>query len=111
MRWDPGTEFHPHMHMGGEEILVLEGTFSDEHGDYPAGTWMRSPHASEHQPFSREGCLIYVKVGHLLPPGRVNVACEGRSEISQSQETGTRAGRHLGMRVSRLGTRDRLDNW
>ena len=55
------------MHMGGEEILVLEGTFSDEHGDYPAGTWMRSPHASEHQPFSREGCLIYVKVGHLRP--------------------------------------------
>ena len=65
MRWEPGTKFHPHMHMGGEEILVLEGTFSDEHGDYPAGTWMRSPHASEHQPFSREGCLIYVKVGHL----------------------------------------------
>ena len=47
--------------------LVLEGTFSDEHGDYPAGTWLRSPHASEHQPFSHEGCLIYVKVGHLRP--------------------------------------------
>ena len=67
VRWDPGTHFHPHMHMGGEEILVLEGTFSDEHDDYRAGTWIRSPHASEHQPFSREGCLIYVKVGHLLP--------------------------------------------
>ena len=72
VRWAPGTEFHPHMHMGGEEILVLEGTFSDDLGNYPAGTWIRSPHASQHQPFSREGCLIYVKVGHLVPTPAVS---------------------------------------
>ncbi|MEM8605970.1 MAG: cupin domain-containing protein [Myxococcota bacterium] len=65
VRWAPGTQFHPHMHMGGEEILVVEGVFSDEFGDYPAGTWIRSPHASRHRPFSEEGCLIYVKTGHL----------------------------------------------
>ncbi|MBT9532269.1 MAG: cupin domain-containing protein, partial [Pseudomonas sp.] len=46
-------------------ILVLEGTFQDEQGDYPAGTWLRNPHGSSHRPFSTEGCLIYVKVGHL----------------------------------------------
>ncbi len=67
VRWQPGTEFLRHRHFGGEEILVLEGVFSDEHGDYPAGTWLRSPHLSEHTPFSRPGCLIYVKVGHLGP--------------------------------------------
>jgi anti-sigma factor ChrR (cupin superfamily) len=39
--------------------------FSDEFGDYPIGTWIRSPHRSRHQPFSEPGCLIYVKVGHL----------------------------------------------
>ena len=65
VRWAPGTQFNPHQHWGGEEILVLEGTFSDEHGDYPKGTWLRSPHKSKHQPFSKEGCLIYVKTGHL----------------------------------------------
>ena len=65
VRWAPGTRFLPHTHWGGEEILVLEGTFQDEHGDYPAGTWIRSPHLSRHHPFSTEGCLIYVKVGHL----------------------------------------------
>jgi anti-sigma factor ChrR (cupin superfamily) len=65
VRWAPGTYFQPHTHWGGEEILVLEGVFSDEHGDYPAGTWIRSPHLSRHQPFSKPGCLIYVKVGHL----------------------------------------------
>ena len=67
VRWAPQTYFNPHRHYGGEEILVLEGTFSDEHGDYPALSWLRSPHLSQHQPFSREGCLILVKVGHLLP--------------------------------------------
>jgi len=65
VRWAPGTYFQPHTHWGGEEILVLEGVFSDEYGDYPAGTWLRSPHLSRHQPFSEPGCLIYVKVGHL----------------------------------------------
>ncbi|MBK6601898.1 MAG: cupin domain-containing protein [Betaproteobacteria bacterium] len=65
VRWAPGTHFQAHTHWGGEEIFVLEGTFSDELGDYPAGTWIRSPHLSRHQPFSKPGCLIYVKVGHL----------------------------------------------
>lgn len=65
VRWAPETKFTPHRHFGGEEILVLEGVFSDENGDYPAGTWLRSPHMSVHHPFSKEGCLIYVKTGHL----------------------------------------------
>ena len=66
VRWAPDTYFNPHRHYGGEEIFVLEGVFSDEHGDYPQGSWLRSPHLSQHQPFSREGCLILVKTGHLL---------------------------------------------
>jgi anti-sigma factor ChrR (cupin superfamily) len=67
VRWAPGTRFQRHTHFGGEEILVLEGVFSDENGDYPAGTWIRSPHLSTHTPHSDPGCLIYVKVGHLAP--------------------------------------------
>ena len=66
VRWAPETFFQRHTHWGGEEIFVIEGVFSDEHGDHPAGTWLRSPHLSRHQPFSRPGCLILVKVGHLL---------------------------------------------
>ena len=65
VRWAPGTRFQAHTHWGGEEIFVLEGTFSDEYGDYPADSWLRNPHLSRHQPFSDEDCLIYVKVGHL----------------------------------------------
>ena len=65
VRWAPGTFFNPHRHYGGEEIFVVEGVFEDEHGRYPQGCWIRSPHLSQHQPFSREGCLILVKTGHL----------------------------------------------
>jgi hypothetical protein len=66
VRWAPETRFNPHTHVGGEEILVLEGVFRDEHGSYPAGTWIRSPHMSNHRPFTGpEGATILVKLGHL----------------------------------------------
>ncbi|MBL4614372.1 MAG: cupin domain-containing protein [Magnetovibrio sp.] len=65
VRWQPGTHFSHHSHPGGEEIYVIEGTFQDEHGRYPVGTWVRNPNGSPHTPFSDEGCLIYVKTGHL----------------------------------------------
>lgn len=67
VRWAPGTRFTPHEHWGGEEVFVLEGIFQDEHGSYPAGSWIRSPHLSRHAPWSDEGCLILVKTGHLTP--------------------------------------------
>ena len=66
VRWGPSTRFMPHQHGGGEEILVLDGVFEDEHGMYPKGSWLRSPHLSEHNPFTGpDGALIYVKTGHL----------------------------------------------
>lgn len=68
VRWAPHTQFNLHSHRGGEEILVLDGVFYDEHDRYPKGTWIRSPHLSQHTPFTKEeGALIYVKVGHLSP--------------------------------------------
>lgn len=66
VRWAPDTQFNRHIHVGGEEILVLQGLFRDEHGEYPAGSWLRNPRYSEHTPFTGpEGALIYVKVGHI----------------------------------------------
>jgi anti-sigma factor ChrR (cupin superfamily) len=65
VRWAPGTVFQPHGHPGGEEIFVLEGVFQDEHGTYPAGSWLRNPPGSVHRPWSEAGCTIWVKTGHL----------------------------------------------
>ncbi|MCX7244846.1 MAG: cupin domain-containing protein [Burkholderiales bacterium] len=66
VRWAPQTYFNAHKHYGGEEIFVIDGVFEDEYGCYPSGSWIRSPHMSGHQPFSKEGCTIFVKTGHLL---------------------------------------------
>ena len=66
VRWAPQTYFNSHKHYGGEEIFVVDGVFEDEYGRYPSGSWIRSPHLSGHQPFSKEGCTIFVKTGHLL---------------------------------------------
>lgn len=63
--WPKNEVFQAHTHFGGEEIVVISGTFMDEHGVYPAGTWLRSPHLSKHFPRVEEETLIYVKVGHL----------------------------------------------
>lgn len=65
VRYTLGGAFPEHTHPEGEEILVLAGEFADEHGRYPEGTWIRSPHMSAHTPFSKAGCLIYVRVGGL----------------------------------------------
>lgn len=62
VRYAPGSLFPPHTHGGGEEFIVLDGVFQDEHGDYPVGTYVRNPPTSRHQPASKTGCTIFVKL-------------------------------------------------
>ena len=65
VRYDAGAGYTAHNHPGGEEIIVLEGIFSDENGDYPAGTYIRNPQGSHHQPFSQDGCVLLVKLNQF----------------------------------------------
>lgn len=62
VRYAPGSKFSAHTHTGGEEFIVLEGVFQDEHGDFPAGTYVRNPPTSQHTPGSEPGCTIFVKL-------------------------------------------------
>jgi anti-sigma factor ChrR (cupin superfamily) len=62
VRYAAGSKFSPHVHGGGEEFLVLEGVFQDEHGDYPPGSYIRNPPQSSHTPSSELGCIIFVKL-------------------------------------------------
>jgi quercetin dioxygenase-like cupin family protein len=62
VRYAPDSHFPGHEHALGEEFIVLEGEFGDEHGRYPAGTYVRNPPGSRHVPFSDPGCLIWVKL-------------------------------------------------
>lgn len=67
VRYAPGSRFAAHEHPGGEEILVLEGTFQDRNGNYPAGSYMRNPPGSSHEPASETGCTILVKLRQFGP--------------------------------------------
>lgn len=67
VRYPPGSRFPSHVHGGGEEFLVLEGTFADENGTYPAGFYVRNPPGSRHAPFSEAGCTIFVKLRQFDP--------------------------------------------
>jgi anti-sigma factor ChrR (cupin superfamily) len=62
VRYAAGSSFHSHMHPGGEEFLVLDGVFEDEHGRYPVGSYVRNPPGSAHAPRSSEGCIIFVRL-------------------------------------------------
>ncbi len=62
VRYAPGSAFPRHIHGGGEEILVLDGTFQDEHGNYPSGCYFRNPPGTSHIPASAEGCTIFVRL-------------------------------------------------
>ena len=62
VRYAPNSKFSAHVHGGGEEFIVLEGVFQDEHGDYPVGSYIRNPPQSSHTPSSQEGCIIFVKL-------------------------------------------------
>ena len=65
VRYAAGSAFPPHGHPLGEEYIVLEGEFADEHGRHPAGTYVRNPPGSHHTPYSDPGCLIFVKLRQM----------------------------------------------
>jgi ChrR Cupin-like domain len=71
VRYAPGSAFSPHTHGAGEEFLVLEGVFSDESGDFPAGFYVRNPPGSRHTPSSAPGAVIFVKLRQMPPEERV----------------------------------------
>lgn len=62
VRYEAGAKFNRHLHPLGEEIFVLSGVFSDENGDYGAGSYMRNPSGTGHAPFSKQGCILFVKL-------------------------------------------------
>lgn len=78
VRYERGSTFPTHDHPEGEEILVLEGVFSDEHSDWPAGTYLLNPEGFRHAPFSREGCLLFVKLRQFPGRDRRHVAIDTR---------------------------------
>jgi len=79
VRYEPGSKFSPHIHTGGEEFLVLNGVFQDEHGDFPTGSYIRNPPQSSHTPGSEQGCIIFVKLWQFEPKDRTHVRLDSHN--------------------------------
>jgi hypothetical protein len=73
VRYAPNSHFSAHTHGGGEEFLVLDGVFQDEHGDFPSGSYIRNPPTSSHTPGSATGCTIFVKLWQFDPDDRTHL--------------------------------------
>src|SRR5579863_2765724 len=84
VRYAPASHFSPHTHGGGEEFLVLDGVFQDEHGDYPAGSYVRNPPTSRHTPGSAPGCLLFVKLWQFDPADRADLRIDTGSRAYAS---------------------------
>lgn len=79
VRYAPGSQFSPHVHTGGEEFIVLQGVFQDEHGDFPVGSYIRNPPESRHTPGSAEGCVIFVKLWQFDLADRKQIRLQARN--------------------------------
>ena len=90
VRYAPESLFPAHTHGGGEEFIVIEGVFQDEHGDYPAGTYVRNPPTSQHRPGSAAGCTIFVKLWQFDPADRtaVTLMMDDQSPVAEPDRPG-----------------------
>src|SRR5690606_33309905 len=86
VRYAPGSHFPSHEHPGGEEILVLSGTFSADNEHYAQGWYLRNPPGSSHQPFSDDGAIIFVKLRQMLPQEHRSVRINTQDPSSWHQE-------------------------
>jgi len=80
VRYAPNSHFSSHVHTGGEEFLVLDGVFQDEHGDFPAGSYIRNPPESSHTPGSKPGCTILVKLWQFDLADRTHVRIDTKKK-------------------------------
>ena len=85
VRYEAGSVFRSHPHPLGEEILVLNGVFSDEKGDFKAGSYFRNPPGTSHAPHSFDGCFLLVKLHQFQVPDLNQVYVETPSIWSSRQ--------------------------
>jgi len=61
LKMDPGAQTIPHIHMGFEEFLIVEGELIDSDGMiFKKGEFVSFEPGSQHSSFSKTGALIIV---------------------------------------------------
>ncbi|MEM9550026.1 MAG: cupin domain-containing protein [Pseudomonadota bacterium] len=85
VRFAPGSAFADHTHDGGEEYLVLEGTFQDQYGDFPTGSYVRNPPTTSHAPAAADGAVILVKLHQFDPEDRTQIKVDMDKAPTQTE--------------------------
>jgi anti-sigma factor ChrR (cupin superfamily) len=109
VRFDPKSHFTPHVHGGGEEFLVLDGVFSDEEGDFFAGSYVRNPPLTRHTPRSETGCTLFVKLWQFDPADRRLVRVNTAEDLFKPDPR--RAGVEFARLYSDLEEEVQLERW
>lgn len=96
VEYQPNSRFPEHEHIGGEEFLVLQGTFKDQFGEFPAGTYVRNPIGSKHSPWvDEDGCVIMVKLLQMADTGEGITPLHVNFEKDQGETTDYGAVLHM----------------
>lgn len=109
VRYAPNSHFSPHTHDGGEEFIVLDGVFQDEHGDFPTGSYVRNPPTSSHTPGSEAGCVIFVKLWQFDPDDRTQLRIDMNAAAAEA--VAGRAGARATALFADAHEEVRLEHW
>lgn len=103
-----GSAFPEHAHIGGEEIFVLDGTFQDEHGDYPAGSYFRNPPGTAHSPAAAHGCVIFVRLWQFRAGDTAQIVTQLGEGVAAALRDGADAARLL---FDDAAEREMVETW
>ncbi|SUV87500.1 ChrR Cupin-like domain [Bordetella pertussis] len=110
VRYAPGACFPRHEHPGGEEILVLAGSFSEEGGRYPAGWYLRNPPGSSHGALQRRG-RRHLRQAAAYAPGRQPARAGRFPRRGGLARRGWARGMRAGFGPGRAGVHGALAAW
>jgi len=60
LRYAPGASVPRHRHLGLETVVVLEGSQSDDNGNYGKDSVVLNAAGSEHAVWSSGGCVVLI---------------------------------------------------
>jgi anti-sigma factor ChrR (cupin superfamily) len=66
-QWEAGARLPLHEHVNIEQSYVIEGSLSDSEGECKSGHFAWRPAGSQHDAWSKEGCLV---LAFLLKPNK-----------------------------------------
>jgi quercetin dioxygenase-like cupin family protein len=68
LKMEAGARYPPHVHPGGEDVYVLEGSVQLGADRLGAGDYLYTPPGGIHAAWSQDGCTMLIVVGKPIEP-------------------------------------------